>query len=154
VSWVRKGLALALLLLLAPAAQAACSVTATGLNFGPYDVFDTAALTTTGTVSVACDEAPAVDVTISISQSLHSGLFNPRQLKHASTNDRLNYNLYADAGRTLIWGDGSAAATVVVTKKVPPNNKPRIETIYASIPPGQNAPVGLYGDTLTVTIVW
>jgi spore coat protein U-like protein len=154
VRWILSGLGLILTLLLTSAADAACSVTATGLNFGTYDVFDTAALTTTGTVTITCDETPSINVTISIGPSTQSGLFNPRQMQRLTGTDRLNYNLYTDPGRTLIWGDGSGATAVIVTKKVPPNNKPRYETIYAAIPPGQNGSVGLYGDTLTITIVW
>ncbi|MEW6325518.1 MAG: spore coat U domain-containing protein [Nitrospirota bacterium] len=148
-----KWLAFAGIVLLASEASAACGVTATDVNFGNYDIFDPAPLTSTGTVTVNCDEAPPPDVTISIEPSMHSGLFNPRQMKLTTGADRLTYNLYTDAGRTSIWGDGAGGTSVVILKNVT-KNKPRTATIYGSLPPRQNISAGVYGDLLTVTILW
>lgn len=147
-------LLLALLLSVCVKAHADCNVSVTGLNFGIYDPFDPIALDATGTVSVSCNTPPGADVTISIDQSLHSGVFDPRQMKNLNDSYKLNYNLYTDAGKSAIWGDGSGGTTTVQTQRVPPNNKPRTVTIYGSIPPGQEVSVGTYTDMLTATIVW
>ena len=132
---------------------AACNVATTGLNFGPYDVFNTVSLDTTSTITVDCDEAPPPDVTISIGQSFHSGLLDPRQMKNLSGTFLLNYNLFTDTAKANIWGDDSGGTTTVFLKNVT-KNKPRIVTVYGSIPPLQNATTGSYGDNLTVTINW
>ena len=140
-----------LCLLLAGEAGAACSVSATGVNFGAYDVFVASPSDSTGTVTVTCDQAPPVDVVIAIGSSGTSGGFNPRQMRSASSPDRLNYNLFVNAGRSTVWGDGAAGTSTVFLKNVV-KNRPVLTTIYGRIPPGQDVSVGSYSDSLTVTI--
>jgi spore coat protein U-like protein len=135
-------------LFLAGEAYAACAVSATGVDFGAYDVFDKASTDSTGTINITCDGVPPTDVTVSIEQSLHSGVYDPRQMKNTADASRLDYNLYTDAARRRIWGDGTGSTEAVTIK----GTKQRRLTVYGSIPPGQNGTVGGYADTLTVTI--
>lgn len=146
-----KGLVVLLCLILANGAQAACGVTTTGVDFGVYDVFAAAPRDTAGTVTVACDQNPPTVITISIGPSSTSGGFQPRQMRHASRADRMNYNLFTAPSMATVWGDGSAGTSTVVLKRVN-RNRPAITTIYGRIPPGQNVSVGAYSDSLTVTI--
>jgi len=146
-----KGLVVLLSLVLGTAAHAACSVTTTGMNFGAYDVFAAVPRDTAGTVTVACDRNPPTDVTISIGSSPTSGGFQPRQMRHASQADRMNYNLFTTPSMTTVWGDGSAGTSTVLLRKVN-KNRPVTMTIYGRIPPGQNVSVGTYSDSVTVTI--
>lgn len=148
-SW--KFLAVLLCLLLAGEAGAACSVSATGVNFGAYDVFVTTPLDSTGTVTVTCDQAPPADIVVAIGPSGTSGGFIPRQMRSASSPDRLNYNLFVNAGRSTVWGDGAAGTSTVFLKNVK-KNRPAVTTIYGRIPAGQDVSVGSYSDSLTVTI--
>lgn len=134
-------------------AYAACTVTTTGINFGNYDVFNTVALNSTGTITVGCDEAPPPKVTVSIGASLNSGGYIPRKMKHTSLADTLSYNLYLDAAGTSIWGDGTNGTSTVLFTNVT-KNKLRTVTIYGIIPPSQNVTIGSYGDLVTVTILW
>jgi len=152
----RAGSLLTVLLLLVAAgdAGAACNVSATGISFGPYDVFAPSPLDSTGSVSVSCDELPPADVVIEIGPSAGSGGFSPRQMRHLSLPDRLSYNLFTDASRSSVWGDGTAGTQTVFLKNVKRQKPPVMTTIYGRIPPGQNVPVGAYTDTLTVTIIW
>ena len=151
MSSAARYLAVLLCLSFAGEAGAACSVSATGINFGTYDVFVTAPLDSTGTVTVTCDQAPPADVTIAIGPSGTSGGFNPRQMRSASSPDRLNYNLFVNAGRSTVWGDGAAGTSTVFLKNVV-KNRPVLTTIYGRIPPRQDVSVGTYTDSLTVTI--
>ena len=146
-----KGLATLLFLLCWNPAHAACRVTTTGLDFGAYDVFAATPRDSTGTVTVSCDQSPPPDVVISIGPSPTSGGFNPRQMRRASGTDRLNYNLFSNAGMSTIWGNGSSGTSTVFLKNVK-KNRPVINTIYGRIPPGQDVSVGTYTDVLTVTI--
>jgi spore coat protein U-like protein len=146
-----KFLAALLCLLLAGEAGAACSVSATGVNFGAYDVFVTTPLDSTGTVTVTCDQAPPPDIVVAIGPSGTSGGFIPRQMRSTSSPDRLNYNLFVNAGRSTVWGDGAAGTSTVFLKNVK-KNRPVVTTIYGRIPPGQDVSVGSYSDSLTVTI--
>lgn len=138
-------------LILASAAHAVCSVSATGVNFGGYDIFSAAPLDSTGSVRVSCDQNPPMDITVAIGSSGTSGGFRPRAMRNASTADRLNYNLFTDASMSVVWGDGTSGTSTVLLFKVN-KNRPQTATIYGRIPPGQNVSVGTYADTLTVTI--
>jgi spore coat protein U-like protein len=140
-----------LCLLLGAEARAACTVSATGVAFGSYDVFVATPRDSTGTVTVRCDQAPPADVVVAIGPSGTSGGFIPRQMRSASSPDRLNYNLFTNAGRSTVWGDGAAGTSTVLLKNVT-RNRPVVTTIYGRIPPGQDVSVGSYSDTLTVTI--
>jgi spore coat protein U-like protein len=133
------------------AARAACTVSATGLAFGPYDVFAPVPLDTTGTVTVTCDRNPRAAITISIGPSPVSGGFRPRQMRHVVLPDRLNYNLFTSPSLGTVWGDGSSGTSTVVLRRVR-RRRPVTATIYGRIPPGQNVSVGAYSDALTVTI--
>jgi spore coat protein U-like protein len=130
---------------------AACKVTATGVNFGAYDVFVAAPLDSAGTVTVFCDQNPPMDVTVAIGPSAGSGAFLPRSMRNASGPDRLNYNLFTNASRNVVWGDGTAGTATVLLFKLNKNH-PQTATIYGRIPPAQNVSVGSYSDRITVTI--
>jgi spore coat protein U-like protein len=147
---VRFG-AVVLTAFLACEARAACTVAATGINFGSYDVFVTAPRDSTGSVTVSCDQSPPTDVTVAIGPSATSGGFNPRMMRHASRPDRLNYHLFTNPSMNVIWGDGTAGTSTVLLPRVK-KNKPEIATIYGRILPGQDVSVGSYSDRLTVTI--
>jgi spore coat protein U-like protein len=129
-----------------------CTVTPLGsINFGNYDVFSTVPVDSTGTIQILCD-VTAPHVVISIGPSQNSGRFNPRQMKHLSSSHLLSYNLYTDAGRTVIWGDGTGGTSTVTQKAT--KNTPLNITLFGRIPPGQDAYAGSYGETVTVTIIW
>jgi spore coat protein U domain-containing protein, fimbrial subunit CupE1/2/3/6 len=127
-------------------------VTTTPVGFGNYDTAATTPLDTTGSIAISCDktQGPPPTVTISISVSSNSGVFIPRQMKHFSRPDVLNYNLYTKQNRTTVWGDGTGGTSVVLV----PGTQNRKVTIYATVPPQQNVRAGLYSDMLTVTITW
>ena len=58
----------------------------------------------------------------------------------------MNYNLYTDATRTAVWGDGVGASNVSATGTsvdLP---------IYGRIPARQTVPAKGYTDAITVTI--
>lgn len=127
-----------------------CSVSTTSIVFGVYDVFAPAPLSSTGTITIACDNN--ANATVSISASAVSGTFQPRQMRLASGADIMNYNLFTDATLATVWGDGTAGTATYAAK--PKKNVPLTVTIFGSIPPLQNLSAGTYADTLTVTIVW
>lgn len=129
---------------------AACNVSTTSVNFVNYDVFSASPLDANGSSTVICDRR--VTVTIAIGPSPNSGGFNPRMMKRTAGSDLLNYNLYIDANRTQIWGNGSS--NTYTKMGVARRNIPWINTVYGRIPPGQDVSAGFYNETLTVTITW
>jgi len=130
--------------------SAACTVSTTSVTFGAYDVFSPAPLTSAGSITVSCNPTSPGNVRVSIGQSPGAG-FNPRQMKHSSLSDRLNYNLFTNSSMTVIWGDGTGGYPRVTIARVFKNN-PVTLTVYGRIPQGQDVSAGQYSDTLTVTI--
>ena len=63
----------------------------------------------------------------------------------------LAYNLYLDAGHTMIWGDGTGASLTSPAVS-PADNAVVMVPIFASIPPHQDVGVGAYTDMITVTM--
>ena len=136
-----------------PAPQAAdrtCTVTATGVDFGVYDTINASPNDSTGNISYACSSGGgALSVTVTIDQGLSSTF--DRTMTNGT--DRLNYNLYLDAGRTKIWGDGTRGTTAL-TDKVPGNNVAITAVVYGRIFARQEVGTGQYADGLIVTMVF
>lgn len=146
-------LPLALAALLAPGfAAAVCNVIGPNLSFGQYDTLSAFGATTSGTVSVTCDDAPPPTVRVEVGPSAVSGGVQPRRMRHLAGTDTLAYNLYIDAAGASIWGDGSAGA-VTLSDRVH-KSKPWLPTIYGRMPAGQDVSVGSYADSITITIVF
>ncbi len=135
-----------LAVVLAMAAQqtwAACSVHAQAVSFGSYDVFSKLHLDGTGIIDVSC--SPSIVYTISLSPGGET--YVQRQM--ASGGAVLDYNLYTNASRTVVWGDGTGA-----TATVSGSGTSASHTIYGRIPAGQNKPVGSYSNTITLTLTF
>jgi spore coat protein U-like protein len=124
-------------------AQAACDLNAVGLNFGAYNIFDTQDTSITTDIGVTCD----TDTSFEISLSAGSGTFASRAL--VSGTNLLSYNLSVYPAPLTIWGDGSPG-----TATVSGSGTSRNFTVYGRIPARQNAFVGSYSDTITVTITF
>ena len=67
--------------------------------------------------------------------------------------DQLAYNLYLDAARTVVWGDGSGGTSVYANAR-PPNNQWVTVTVYARVGSGQDVTVGSYTDSIVATILY
>ncbi|MEK7314534.1 MAG: spore coat U domain-containing protein [Deltaproteobacteria bacterium] len=132
----------------AGSAIGACTVSTTAVDFGNYDVLLGTANDATGTITVACN--PTEDISIAIGASPISGSFDPRQMRHTTLPDLLNYNVYTQPGRTQIWGDGSTSASLVSKNNV--NAAGSTFSVFGRIPALQNVSGGAYTDTLLVTV--
>jgi spore coat protein U-like protein len=130
-----------------------CSVTTTPVNFINYDVFSLSPAYSTGIVAVNCNNPDRTPIPVNISiNSGGSGAFNPRQMRASIGTDRLNYYLFTNASRTVIWGDGSSGTTTVTNLVA--RHTPWNATIFGMLPPRQNLRAGNYSDTLLVTVNW
>lgn len=124
-----------------------CAISSTGVVFGPYNVLVSQPTDSTGSISVDCTASQNVSVTLS--QGL-SGSYAARTMRKGA--DALAYNLFLDAAYNTIWGNGAGStgqADVRVNK-----NKTLVLTVYGRIPAQQNAAVGSYSDSITVTVVF
>jgi spore coat protein U-like protein len=136
---------LALMLAAAGPAHAACTISTTAVSFGGYDVFSPTPLDAQGQISVTCSLILS-GFTVRLDRG-GAPSFSPRQLKQGT--EPLNYNLYLDATRTIIWGDGTAgtqAFTAIVLAQT------FLLPVYGRIPANQNVTVGLYTNTVVATV--
>jgi spore coat protein U-like protein len=124
-----------------------CQISATPVSFGGYNVYDTTAVASTGSVTYACGLLYFGYPTVWLNKG-SAASNNPRQMVNGSS--RLDYNLYVDAGHTKIWGDPSPNQ---VTGGLCLNlGCGATWTVYGLIPASQDVPVGTYADTVTATV--
>jgi spore coat protein U-like protein len=131
----------------ASAQSPSCTISATSVNFGNYNVFNGTNLDSTGRITYRCN-ATAANITIGLTKGL-SSTFNPRLMSKGA--EVLGYNLYRNAARTNIWGDGTSG-TAVYTRANPPNNSNVNVTVYGRVPAGQDVSAGTFSDTVTAVI--
>ncbi|HVN42745.1 MAG TPA: spore coat U domain-containing protein [Steroidobacteraceae bacterium] len=125
-----------------------CTVSAANLGFGTFTA--SADVTNSSTVTMNCTNGTPYTVTLSTGSS---GVFATRTMK--SGTNLLNYNLYKDAGLTTIWGDGtSSTATNAGTGSGLSSAHQVTYTVYGKLPMtgNQDAPVGSYTDSITVSV--
>lgn len=122
---------------------ATCSVSTTGVNFGSYDVFSNVNSDGAGSVSVSCDAAASYSIAISSG----NGPYALRLM--VSGTHQLAYNLYRDASRSTIWGDGTGGSAVVSG-----SGTGATHTVYGRIPSRQNVYAGSYSDNIVVIVTY
>lgn len=126
--------------------EASCTISTTGVSYGTYDVFSSSAVDSTGTVTYNCLLVTSVQITMSKGSA---PTFSPRQMPNGA--EVLTYNLYLDASRTTIWGDGTGG-TSVYSQTLPPLGTNVNVTVYGRVPAGQDVSAGTYSDNVTATI--
>ncbi len=157
---VLLGLALPLPLMAVPA----CTISASPVSFGSYSHLDAFPADSSGSLSLECQEVglltdpTLLNYEISLSTG-GAGSYNPRQL--ASGAQALNYNLYTDLSRSVIWGDGTSGTSTQTGMLLVPGCVLMIcptvqqnETVYSRAPAGQIVPAGSYSDAITVTVTY
>ena len=129
-----------------------CSMSATSLAFGPYNPLSPSAILATNTLRVTCDGAIGELVHYSIALGAGgSASYTLREM--TGRTGVLQYNLYQDFARTLIWGDGQAGTALLQDGYVlSSTSASRSYLVYGRVIPGQNVRVGNYSDTISVTL--
>ena len=149
--WVARGAFVVVAWLLSStsvfAQAASCTISVTSVAFGNYNVFATTPADSTGTITYRCSSSPFL-IWITLSDG-SSSTFNPRTLRRGS--ETLTYNLYRDATRATIWGDGTGG-TSAYTRFFPPSNQNVSVPIYGRIPAQQDVSAGNYTDTVSAVI--
>jgi spore coat protein U domain-containing protein, fimbrial subunit CupE1/2/3/6 len=148
-------LSLALCVLARPSEASAmeCSIrSVSGLVFGSYNVFSGTPLDTSGAIIYRCTGVAGADSLIIQLTSGNAGTFaSSRALLDGAF--RLDYNIYLDAARSTVWGDGSAGTNQHGPVQ-PVEAADTSVAVFGRIPPRQNARAGSYTDTVIVTIVF
>ncbi|MBT8440910.1 MAG: spore coat U domain-containing protein [Gammaproteobacteria bacterium] len=151
----RTALALLVGLLFTPAAEArTCFLwQIDGVSFGNYFPMQPGPLDARGRIRVLCwgraSGGQGSSYTVRISGIIAPGPYGRRM---NSGGDQLEYNLYKDAARTDVWGDGSFGATPLLN--VFGNNQFVVGNhwVYGRVPPLLDPASGSYNDVVDVTI--
>lgn len=138
-------------LLSAPDAfAAACRISTVPLNFGTYDPGSPAPLDTAGEVTADCRGQAGI-YQISLSSGA-SG--NPTNRYMTLASEQLLYNIYLNAARTSIWGDGSGPTSLMSGIKLQNGRQIDRRSFYGRVFPVQQPSAGTYVDSLVVTIMF
>ena len=133
----------------ARAEAAGCTISTSGVAFGAYDVFNSSPVDSTGNITYACNQNNA-DIVITLGKG-GAALFADRRMLNAS--EILLYNLYTNAARTIIWGDGTESTQTFAHTNM---NKDEVynATVYGRVPATQDVAAGSYSNTIVATIIW
>ena len=102
--------------------------------------------------------AQTVQYTITFNAGQNSGgSFANRRMLNATSGTFLSYQIYTDAARTTIWGDGTGGTSTVTDSFlcVLCINLPHNYTGFGRLPGRQfGASPGLHSDTITATVTF
>jgi len=132
--------------------KGSCTIETRPLSFGNYEPEANADLDAVAQVIYTCDnQAKKIRIEMTTGQA---NQFNPYRRMSAGTGmDFLDYNVYLDATRQTVWGQG-LYNTDVYYENNPPNGTPVIVTAYGRIPARQDPAPGQYVDVLTVRVLF
>lgn len=134
-----------------PPGTARCGIAGTThVSFGDYHPLSPLPLDTMGSVTLRCTGGGMVPpIVVQLGRSRGGG-FLPRAMLSGS--HRLDYNLYLDAGRTVVWGDGTSGTATFTAQ--PARGRPVVVPIFARVPARQRVQVGRYSDSIVMTLLY
>lgn len=116
------------------------------LGYDPSGINSTVPLDQTTLLQINCTRGATT--TIGIDNGTHAGQASIGTRALARGNRRLGYDIYQDSGRNTLWTNAGAG----LYNYVSPSSLPTTISIYGRIFASQNAPTGIYTDTLVITI--
>jgi len=139
--------AAALVLSCAAHAQSACSFSAQDMVFGDYDPSTRAPLNSVAEITIDCSRPTSV--TLLIAPGGGTGRVADRRMLHRTRpGEALGYNLFQDASRTVVWGNGASGAALTLRVE-----RRSVARVYGQVYAGQEPWVGSYADSVSVTIL-
>lgn len=125
-----------------------CVVTSTPLTFGNYAM---GTVDSNAWISVTC--TPDISTyNVALDAGIGSGATTSARKLTTNSGSTLNYSLYRNSGRSLNWGDTQGTDTVTELFGTVVSVATKNYTVYGRIPAGQVPGVGVYGDTVQITV--
>ena len=121
-----------------------CTVSTFSLAFGNYDPLSATNLDAQTTVNVYCTKGATG--TVSLDLGINASGATRRMTDGTNF---MNYEVYKNAGRTVIWNAVNTNSAVSTSKSTALNGG---FTAYGRVPAGQDLPVGAFFDTLQATV--
>lgn len=129
---------------------ASCSLgTVPTLGFGTYDPTSGTNADSTTSIAVTCTLLTPYNIGLSAGTTSGSSI-SQRKLQGVTPANTLNYNLYTNAGRTVVWGNTVGTDSVAGVGTGLTQN----HTVYGRINSGTAASIDTYSDTITVTVTY
>jgi spore coat protein U-like protein len=145
---------------LVAASNAYADATCIAASVGPiiiYDPSDSAPRSGLGSISISCTYVGLGTVGVAYQMQLSqgfSGSYTARNMRFLVTNS-LAYNLYTDAGYSIIWGNGSSGTSVVSDSySMTAGTILKSYPVYVQIPARQSVVAGVYLDTINLTVTY
>ena len=133
---------------------ALCDLAVTGIAFSDYGPLDGGHRDSIGEIHVSCQGAPGQLVAYRVRLSSGTrGAFSPRGMRGAI--GTLTYNLFRNAARSRLWGDGNSGTEMIVGSfTISSSGGPvmRKHSVYARIFARQDVRPGTYTDLVQVTV--
>ncbi|OUC12167.1 MAG: hypothetical protein B0A82_23945 [Alkalinema sp. CACIAM 70d] len=131
-----------------------CTISTAPIAFGAYDPIvanASANLDQTGTVTVACTNGASVAVTLGQGANAGAGSSDAAPVRQMSNGtDMMSYSLYADSGRTTVWGNTAGTGVARTGTGVAD-----ALTVYGRVGSGQTSvKAGNYSDTVVATVTF
>lgn len=123
----------------------ACSVSSSNVSFTSYAGL---LLDATGGVSVTCTNLAVY--TVELDAGTGAGASTSTRRMTGPNGSMLNYSLYQDAARTLVWGLAGSLNQLLGVG----TGGSQSHVVYARIPALQTPEAGSYSDTITVTLTY
>lgn len=128
--------------------QAQCLIqTASNLNFGTNGVIS-ANIDQTSTIGVQCTSGLTYNVGLSAGAGV--GATTAVRVMTGPAAATINYGLYQDSARSQTWGIISGTDTEAGTG----NGSVQNLTVYGRVPPQTTPAVGVYNDTVAITVTY
>ncbi|MDV5140035.1 Csu type fimbrial protein [Chimaeribacter arupi] len=112
------------------------------------------AVTSQGSGSIVLKCTPGAPVTLALGNgnNVTGSIAAGRRMLNTATNETLAYQLYQNAARTTVWGNGSNGGTTLVLSA---NGAVQEYKIYARVLPAATMPsAGNYSDSVLVTVTY
>ncbi|MBC7445253.1 MAG: spore coat protein U domain-containing protein [Polaromonas sp.] len=142
--------------------QAGCTASSSGLAFGVYPTLGfagqlgSADVTSTASISIACQGMPAgsfYTLALGPSAAGSGNRIGTRYLANTRGGDLMAFNLFTDANRTVVWGDGVTGALIRGTLDAGGSHSS--VAVYGKIPAGQSTlRAGSFLGSMTITLTY
>jgi spore coat protein U-like protein len=126
-----------------------CTVSSSALAFGAVNPLSGSDVDASGGITVTCTNGTAWTAAAGVGAGSGASFASRRMTAGANL---LNYNLYTDAARTSVWGDGTGSTAQFSNSG---SGVAQAVTVYGRVPSGQvTVPPGSYADTVSVTVTY
>lgn len=128
-----------------------CTVSLTPINFGSVDPMSDALATSTVTVTCTITGNGSA-ISLPIALTTGSGSYATRTLK--SNTNTLNYNIYTDSARSIVWGNGNGGTSTSTVSVSFSASGSQNATLYGKILSQPKTIPGTYTDTVTASVTY